>query len=681
MKKIITLLSFIFVAGALPAQKSCGLLQAQEYLFSQDPTARQRLDELQEAAKAEGSRMSRPAAAGAYTIPVVFHVLHTNGPENISDAQIQDQIDILNRDFNKENPDTTDVMGQFKSLIGNPGIVFRLATIDPNGKCTNGITRHYDPNTVWTVNFNNYLYTWDRSKYMNIYVVKTMPASYAAYAYYPGTVPPLADAIVVQSNYVGSIGTGQPYTSRIITHEAGHFFNLQHVWGNNNQPGVACGDDGVADTPVTKGFGFCDTNMTIDCTPGVKENIQNYMDYAYCQRMFTPGQSVRMQNALNSPIGARSNLWTAGNLSATGALVSIAGCPPVAQFLQTNTIICVGSQVGFTDNSYGGATGWQWSSPLASGISAQQNGVLTFNASGNAPVQLKASNAFGSDSVVRQQVTVLAGAGSGSANIVQGFETGNFPGSAWIATMPQYGSGFSLSTQGFYNGSNSSWINNYFDNPNGPVSIFSPPFNLQFSSSAQLSFFYAYGQQTDMNDDRFRVLVSANCGNSWTEVFARNGSTLSTLPGPQMSVFTGANGGDWQQVLVDITPFAGNPGLYFQFEFTPDVNGAGNNFFIDDINLFSADVINLGIGKQSLAGLELSPNPFSGSIAIRGEGLTGLRAVKLMDISGRVILEERQPVVKHNEVQLQGLSDLAGGVYFVRVLADGGSRTFKVVKQ
>lgn len=681
MKKTIFLWALSIGAGLLQAQNNCGFLQAQEYLFSQDPSARQRVAELLEAARVEGKLQARPTAATSYTIPVVFHVLHMNGPENISDAQIQDQIDVMNLDFSKQNPDTIDVVSQFQGMIGNPGVVFKLATIDPNGKCTNGITRHYDTNTVWTVNFSNYIYTWDRTKYMNIYVVKTMPPGAAAYAYYPGTVPAMADAIVVQSDYVGSIGTSQPYTSRIITHEAGHFFNLEHLWGSTNQPGVSCGDDGVGDTPITKGFTWCNLNNAIDCTPGVTENMQNYMDYAYCQRMFTPGQCTRMQNTLNSPVAGRNNLWSNANLAATGALNIIAGCPPVAQFLLNNTITCVGSPVSFVDNSYGGATAWEWSSPLAAGNSYQQNGVLSFTASGSAPVQLKASNSFGSDSVVQQQVMVLAAAGSGSANVVQGFEAGNFPGSAWIASDPQYGSGFDLSAQGFYNGSKSAWINNFFDNPNGPVSIFSPPFNLQFSSNAQLSFYYAYAQQNSLNDDQFRVQVSSNCGASWSTVFARSGSTLSTLPGPLISAFTGTNGGEWQQVLVDMTPFAGSTNLYFKFEFTPDVNGVGNNFFIDDINLFSADVVNPGFEERALTSLRLSPNPFLSSIHIAGEGLSSVTALTLSDISGRILLADEHPLLKQQELEINGLDPLAKGVYFVKVFSAGGSRIFKVIKQ
>src|SRR6218665_212025 len=294
MKKLVLPLLLSALPAILPAQNRCGLLEAQEYVFSQAPTARQRVQELLDAASAEGQLQARTSAAGNYTIPVVFHVLHMNGPENISDAQIQDQIDVMNRDFNKQNPDTVDVVSQFQNLIGNPGIEFRLATLDPNGNCTNGITRHYDANTNWTVNSANYIYTWPRSRYMNIYVVKAMPPGVAAYAYYPGTVPAAMDAIVVQHNYVGSTGTSLPGNSRVITHETGHWLNLEHLWGSTNQPGVACGDDGVNDTPVTKGFTWCNLANPVVCTPGVVENIQNYMDYAYCQRMFTPGQCTRI---------------------------------------------------------------------------------------------------------------------------------------------------------------------------------------------------------------------------------------------------------------------------------------------------------------------------------------------------------------------------------------------------
>ena len=129
------------------------------------------------------------------------------------------------------------------------------------------------------------------------------------------------DGVIALSTYVGSIGTSSPTNSRTLTHEIGHFFNLQHVWGNTNAPGVACGDDGVSDTPITKGWDHCPSSNYDVCNNGVDENFQNYMEYSYCDVMFTQGQNTRMHAALNSTVQNRNNLWTTNNLIATGTKI------------------------------------------------------------------------------------------------------------------------------------------------------------------------------------------------------------------------------------------------------------------------------------------------------------------------------------------------------------------------
>ncbi len=197
------------------------------------------------------------------TIPIVFHVIHTNGPENISDAQILDQVNILNRDYAKLNADTSAIIGNspFDTLASNIHIQFRLARLDPHGNCTNGIDRIYSHRTN-NADDNSKLNQWPREKYLNVWTVKTIgQAGAAGYAYYPSDVDGFLftnDGVLILSEYIGSIGTGTPYTSRALTHEIGHWMSLQHPWGSTNSPEVACGDDFVDDTPITKGHLSCD---------------------------------------------------------------------------------------------------------------------------------------------------------------------------------------------------------------------------------------------------------------------------------------------------------------------------------------------------------------------------------------------------------------------------------------
>jgi hypothetical protein len=127
-----------------------------------------------------------------FTVPIVFHILHINGPENVSDAQVIDAVRILNRDFAKQNPDTVFIIPEFKALADSTRIQFVLATIDPNGNCTNGILHYYDTDTDWN-NTSSTLYqnTWDPTMYLNVYIVKSITMSNgfgaAGYTYFPGT--------------------------------------------------------------------------------------------------------------------------------------------------------------------------------------------------------------------------------------------------------------------------------------------------------------------------------------------------------------------------------------------------------------------------------------------------------------------------------------------------------------
>lgn len=258
------------------------------------------------------------------TIPVVFHVLHQYGSENISKAQIEDAIQILNEDFNKLNADTATVHPNFKPIIGNTQFNFKLATIDENNNCTDGIVRYFSANTnTGNTPVTQAGITWNPTKYLNIFTVKTMANGSAGYTYLPGSwsFGSDNDAIIILHNYVGSIGTGIPGRSRALTHEVGHWFGLNHVWGNTNQPGISCGDDGVADTPESKGWSFCNVNgKSCPSDPAPVDNVENYMEYAYCQKMFTNNQASRMRNTVLLNIGnvGRGNLFSAANIAATG---------------------------------------------------------------------------------------------------------------------------------------------------------------------------------------------------------------------------------------------------------------------------------------------------------------------------------------------------------------------------
>lgn len=259
------------------------------------------------------------------TLPVVVHVVWRTQAHNISDAQIQSQIDVLNKDYRRTNSDANQTPAAFQSLAADTEIQFALAVVDPDGNATTGITRT-QTNITEVGETQNYFKTgsggidaWDNTKYINIWVCE-LSSQLLGFAWPPGTAfPPESDGMVIGSRFFGDIGTAttsSPYNKgRTTTHEMGHYLNLEHVWGPTN--GGCNQDDFVADTPLQDGSSAGCPNFpeTDNCTPsGNGIMYMNYMDYVNdnCMNMFTEGQKSRMLAALNGP---RSSLLSSPALS------------------------------------------------------------------------------------------------------------------------------------------------------------------------------------------------------------------------------------------------------------------------------------------------------------------------------------------------------------------------------
>lgn len=284
------------------------------------------------------SGLNSAILAQTYTIPTVVHIITSNAePVMLSDEQVQAGIENLNKQFSGEyaNDIINTIISQHRSLIGDTKIEFELATIAPNGSPTNGITRDY--NNTWSVDaYNNQIalksaLNWDRSKYFNIYIVERLNSwNQSGVAYLPSEVSTSQDAVKdgalatfriwpISFPFSGDQWNGFEGT---MAHEVGHYFNLIHTWGPSNSA-FSCSDpycnDFVADTPKHGATldGYVANQQLIGCD-GTVAMTDNFMTYSRHQCLFTPGQVNRMQNALNSSVSSRNNLWTAANLQATG---------------------------------------------------------------------------------------------------------------------------------------------------------------------------------------------------------------------------------------------------------------------------------------------------------------------------------------------------------------------------
>ncbi len=545
-------LTSLFVSISAFSQQICGTTEARLKWFQQHPELKAAYDQKQnQSAKANqdhfqpksGKSMGQAStqAAALYTIPVVFHILHTGGAENITDAQVQDAMRILNEDFNAKNADTANAVHEFKNIIGNTQIEFRLATKDPQGNCTNGIIRHWDNRTNWImVNFNDYVHTWNHTKYMNVYVVKSITGGNAAgYTWLPGSgVPASADCIVILSGYVGAIGTGMPMRSRALTHEVGHWLDLEHVWGGNNSAGVSCGDDGVFDTPITTGYLSCNLANANTCDPNVVENMQNYMDYAYCPVMYTQGQSYRMQQAITSPVEGRNNLSSTNNLVATGVTNPGTNCVPLLDIAAVpSATICSGiplQLMSYTSNTTPSSIVW---SSNGSGQISTPNSFstnITFPSSGDFTVTCVASTAAGS--ITRNiPVHVLVGTPDITVDDPESFESSLLPSNWFPIGDGDVNHDWQVNFNARKTGSQCIMVPGEVL-PAGTVEILeTPAYDFKNNPDARFTFHYSYAKRTATSSDFFKVQASKNCGSTWTDIWVPSMNTVAKNTGGTVS--------------------------------------------------------------------------------------------------------------------------------------------------
>ena len=357
-----------------------------------------------------------------YNIPVVFHVIYQNATDawNISAAQIQSQVDILNEDFKRLNADTMNAPANFRAVAAGSNINFCLAQRDPQGNPSTGIVRwQYAQSATWSTSSIDATIKpatiWDPTRYFNIWVVN-MSGGVLGYAQFPissglAGMPTSGaantDGVVLLYSSVGrppaNPFTGAYNKGRTATHEVGHWLGLRHIWGD----GTSCtATDYCADTPPSDAANYgCPTTHS-SCTG--PDMVQNYMDYTddNCMNLFTYNQVQRMWTVLaNSP--RRVSLLTANSCQS----VVVTPGPLTTAFIASDTLADFGGIVDtiqLTDQSVGVPSGRLWTITPSSGwafapgsSATSANPRLYFNTAGQYSVKLWVTNAFGSDSLTR----------------------------------------------------------------------------------------------------------------------------------------------------------------------------------------------------------------------------------------------------------------------------------------
>lgn len=296
-----------------PIRRTCATEEVDKRLSRESEDYRIARSEIENATISFMENARNNVITDVVKIPVVVHVVWNKPEQNISLDQIQSQIDVLNHDFRAKNSDISQVPSQWKNLVADSLIEFYLATKDPNGRETNGVT-------VTQTNKISFSYDdsvkskslsgadpWPADQYLNLWVCP-LGNSLLGYAQFPGG-PTKTDGVVINYMAFGTLGTAQaPFNlGRTATHEIGHWLNLRHIWGDDQNKANKCsGSDQVDDTPnqavSNRGSDIQFPHITCNNEP-TGDMFMDYMDYVddKVMVMFTKGQVDRMHACLMGP--------------------------------------------------------------------------------------------------------------------------------------------------------------------------------------------------------------------------------------------------------------------------------------------------------------------------------------------------------------------------------------------
>ena len=394
MKRLLLLLFTIHCSLFTAQINYCGYDELKANLLTSNAFLRQKEEQLNklvyDRTVAASSHARLPLVT--YTIPLVVHIIHNNGPENLSDATVIAAVNQMNLRFQNAAP-------YYDSTGHEVGIQFCLASVDPAGNPTTGITRNVSTltnlNGSYDLDMKN-LNRWDPLYYYNVWVVNFIwgfSSSVAGYSSLPSNLGDDIDGVVIDHNSMMG-------TNNVLTHESGHYLGLQHTWlGGCHNDNCLLDGDYVCDTPPDTSTSVCrgnscssDMNDTSGFNPFTMDmdDLPNYMDYTPCPLSFSQGQAERMNYFLSA---VRFQLLSSIGCGFTG------GPAPTADF--TDTIeACYTGNVTFSDTlcTHTNTVSWDFDNN-GTYDSYSHNPTYTYPATGTYTVKLKVAGPGGVDSV------------------------------------------------------------------------------------------------------------------------------------------------------------------------------------------------------------------------------------------------------------------------------------------
>lgn len=683
-------------------QDRCGTMPALEAAFKNDPALRARFEQQElDLQRFIATRKNNPAAkeAATLTVPVVFHIVLPN-PSVVTDAQLQAQIDVLNKIYAGANADTVKIPARFKPLFGRAGIQFCLARRTPDGKVTTGINRYTTTQSSFSTN-NNVKHAatgganaWSTTSYLNIWLCQ-LSGGVLGYATFPNTGSGSEQGVVIDYRSLPGGSLINYNGGKTTAHEIGHYFNLRHIWGDDD--GACSGTDFIDDTPnqANMTYGTPSTDTLYDACTGTGGGImyQNYMDYTDdgAMEMFTLQQVARMQTAATTyrpglftssgcvPVAAKNYDATVRSINSPFKRVCATDFSPMVTIANkgvvTITSLVISARV---DNGAVVTTNWTGSVAALDSFTVTLPGLSTGTGTHTLTIYTAAPNGIAdeipADDTLR---TSLFYYDPLTTPFSESFEGSSYPPQGWDIVNDDGALTWEKVSGPAKTGAYSVVMRNYNDANLGTQDYLRlPQVVIANADSAFMSFRVAAGFSGAglvFAWDTLDVLVSTDCGASYTSLYKKWGSTLSTT---NRSI-TGAylpQEGEWRKDSINLTPYIGKGKLLIAFRNT---NEDLNNIFLDDINIYSKQ-INPNLRRK---GFLITPSPTTGLVNVDFyPNPTNLQGIAIYSMSGQEVAKMRAgngAGASHYSFNLAGL---AAGIYVVKVVYADTVVTQKILK-